>query len=300
MGMLVRMGMISAPIVIAGLAWAAYHKQLIRNTPLQAGAASLSSAVAPPTRTDLPTRTAPGDSQDAVLLSSLPLASVPALPESVDSAPPDSVRELMAPPGSPRAVAQVDPRAVRTVLDRGVVAYASAATDADRAKGVSLIQIAALVGYPPARELLARNYPQSEAVRTAVPANDAIRYAVGLLMESATASDDLKQVFLLLVRHFSTRGQLDLFAAHLLNSLRSDVHPQLSHRIDTLLGVLAHVRGACSALARLVITTDASLQDCSITLAESLRRHIETTPSAGEDEEARHRGLVLFNQLGLR
>jgi hypothetical protein len=35
------------------------------------------------------------------------------------------------------------------------------------------------VGYPPARDLLARNYPQSEAVRSVVPAKDVIRYALG-------------------------------------------------------------------------------------------------------------------------
>jgi hypothetical protein len=35
------------------------------------------------------------------------------------------------------------------------------------------------VGYPPARDLLARNYPQSEAVRAVIPAKDVIRYALG-------------------------------------------------------------------------------------------------------------------------
>jgi hypothetical protein len=71
----------------------------------------------------------------------------------------------------------VDARRLRTILDRGVLAYASSRTDADRAKGANLIQTAALLGFPPARDLLARNYPQSAAVRSVVPANDAIRYA---------------------------------------------------------------------------------------------------------------------------
>jgi hypothetical protein len=35
------------------------------------------------------------------------------------------------------------------------------------------------VGYPLARDLLARNYPQSEAVRAVIPAKDVIRYALG-------------------------------------------------------------------------------------------------------------------------
>jgi hypothetical protein len=192
---------------------------------------------------------------------------------------------------------KLDPRALRAVLDRGVVTYASTSSDPERAKGVNLIQIAALVGYPPARELLAHNYPQSEAVRSVVPANDAIRYAVSLVMDPSTPIEDAKEVFLHLAQHFSGRGQMDLFTTHLLNSLRGDTHPQLSHRVDTLLGVLAQVRGACDALARLVITNDGSSGECSTTLAERLRRYIESTPLAGEDEEARQRGLLMFNQL---
>jgi hypothetical protein len=189
---------------------------------------------------------------------------------------------------------------MRTILDRGVVAYASSATDPERAKGVNLIQIAALVGYPPARDLLARNYPQSEAIRSVVPANDAIRYAVGSAMDAATSVEDSLQVFLLLAQYFGSRGQMDLFTTHLLNSLRGDTHPQLSHRVNTLLEVLGQVRGACNALARLVSTNDASSQECSIALAERLRMYIENTPSAGEDEEAHQRGLLLFSQLGPR
>jgi hypothetical protein len=71
-----------------------------------------------------------------------------------------------ADPDTAREAPHVDPRTMRAIVDRGVVAYASAKTDAERARGARLIQTAALMGYPPARDLLARNYPPSEAVRS--------------------------------------------------------------------------------------------------------------------------------------
>jgi hypothetical protein len=34
--------------------------------------------------------------------------------------------------------------------------------------------------------------------------------------------------------------------------------------------------------------------------SENLRKHIETTAPAGEEEELKHRGLLMLNQLGGR
>src|SRR5207249_5981496 len=127
----------------------------------------------------------------------------------------------------------------------------------------SLIQIAALVGFPPARELLARNYPQSAPVRSVVPANDVVRYALDFFTDAANATDDSQRVFFALARHFSFEGELDLFETHLLNSLRGDSRPQLSHRIDILLEELGRVRGACMMLARFISAPgEISEQNC--------------------------------------
>ena len=103
-----------------------------------------------------------------------------------------------------------------------------------------MIQTAALVGLPLARELLARNYPQSEAVRSVVPASDAIRYAIGTLMDTGATSEDSKQVFLALGQYFASQGQLDLFAGQIINSLRASA-TRSSHR---------HVAGLAGACAR--------------------------------------------------
>src|SRR5262249_17931056 len=238
-----------------------------------------------------------GGGLDAITLSALPLSSIAAISPSVDPDPDASFRALIAPPaGPPPAETPVDPRMLRKIVDRGVVTFASSRTDADRAKGARLIQIAALVGFPPARGLLARNYPQSEAVRAAVPANDVIRYALDFFNDPAAANDDSARLLSVLAEHFSRRGDLDAFATQLLASLRRDARPHLSHRIDLLLEALAGVPGSCATLARL-LAAPPEQPECSAPLAAGLQRYVETTATARADEEARQRGLQLLSQL---
>jgi hypothetical protein len=235
------------------------------------------------------------------MFSMAPLTSLSAVITPVDPDPVASFRQLIAlPPGTMREAPRIDPRRIRTIVDRGVVEYASAKTDGDRARGARLIQTAALIGYPPARDLLARNYPQSEAVRSVVPAKDVIRYALGPVMDVAATSEDSKQIFLALGQHFALQGQLDLFASQILDLLRGDSRPQLTYRVDTLLDLLARVPEACGALARLVPAAGkAADQECLF--SENLRKYIETTrPSAAQEEESTRRGLVILNELGER
>jgi hypothetical protein len=157
-----------------------------------------------------------------------------------------------------------------------------------------LIHIAALVGYPPARYLLARNYPLSEAVRSVVPAKDVIRYALGPVIDGAAMNEDSKQIFVALAQYFALHGQLDLFVTRILSSLRGDSRPQLAYRIDTLLDLLARVPEACAALAHIV--SGATDRDCSI--GQNLRKYIETTARApNEEEDSKRRGLLMLDQL---
>jgi hypothetical protein len=111
------------------------------------------------------------------------------------------------------------------------------------------------------------------------------------------ASEDSKQIFLALGQHFALQGQVDLFATQILISLRGDSRPQLGYRIDTLLDLLARVPGACGALARLV---GAGPADPECSFSENLRKHIETTAPAPEEEDSKRRGLFMLNQLGGR
>jgi len=153
-----RLAVILAPLLVASLLWASSRETAHIDS---SGSEGLSNA------------------QSAIMFSIAPLTSLPAMTPPVDPDPVASFRDLVAvPPDTAREAAHIDPRRMRTIVDRGVVEYASAKTDGDRAKGAGLIQTAALVGYPPARDLLARNYPQSEAVRSVVPAKDVIRYTL--------------------------------------------------------------------------------------------------------------------------
>jgi hypothetical protein len=141
------------------------------------------------------------------MFSIAPLTSLSTMTPPVEPDPVTGFRDFIAvPPDAAREAPHIDPRRMRTMVDRGVVEYASAKTDGDRVRGVGLIQTAALVGYPPARDLLARNYPQSEAVRSVVPAKDVIRYALGPVMDAAATGEDSKQIFLALGQHFALQG----------------------------------------------------------------------------------------------
>jgi hypothetical protein len=303
---LIRLAVILTPIVIGCLFWASYRNHASLAAPSKAITAARSlTPLTSSTSLETPVIDAHGNkgldnAQRAIMFSIAPLTSLSAMTTPVDPDPAASFRQLIAlPPDTGRGAPHIDARRLRTIVDRGVVGYATGKTDGDRARGAGLIQTAALVGFPPARDLLARNYPQSEAVRSVVPANDAIRYALAPLMDAATTSEDSKRIFLALGQHFALQGQLDLFATQILSSLRGDSRPQLNHRLDTLLDLLAHVRGACGALARLVPgARDASDQKCSF--SERLHKYIEMTTPAGEEEESKRRGLLMLNQLGGR
>src|SRR5262245_5485223 len=298
---LILLAVVLASLLVASLFWAFYRYHTSSAAPAKAVSADQSSSSASKSQQNALIDETLSNAERAIMFSFAPLTSLSAVVTPVDPDPVASFRQLIAlPPGSTREPPRIDPRKVRAIVDRGVVEYASARTDGDRARGARLIQTAALVGYPPARNLLARNYPQSEAVRSVVPAMDVIRYALGPVMDVAATSEDSKQIFLALGQQFALQGELDLFASQVLDSLRGDSRPQLIHRVDTLLDLLARVPGACGALARLLPGADkAADQECLF--SENLRKVIETArPSTAQEEESKRRGLLMLNELGER
>jgi hypothetical protein len=81
--------------------------------------------------------------------------------------------------------------------------------------------------------------------------------------------------------------------------MRGDTHLHLSHRIDILLELLARVPESCAAVARLMPgARDASDHECWLSLGGRLRRHIEATTAANEEEESKGRGLLMLKQVG--
>jgi hypothetical protein len=287
-----------APLLVASLFWAFYRYHTSSAKGVTAAQSSASPSKSQQTAAIDERLSA---AERAIMFSIAPLTSLSAAVTPVDPDPDASFRQLIAlPPGSTREAPRLDPRKIRTIVDRGAVEYASAKTDEDRARGAHLIQTAALVGYPPARTLLALNYPQSEAVRSVVPANDVIRYALGPVMDLAVTSEDSKQILVALGQHFALTGQLDLFASQILDSLRGDSRPQLIYRVDSLLDLLALVPGACGAVARLIPAAGkAADQECLF--SENLCKFIETTrPAPAGEEDSKQRGLLMLNELGGR
>ena len=295
-------GVVAALLLFASLFSASYRHRASWAAPAKTVSAARSSTSSSMSRGTAHIASSSGEdltnAQRAIVFSSAPLTSLSAMTTPVGPDPDARYRQLIAlPHDTAREAPHIDPRRMRTIVDRGVVRYASAKTDGDRAQGARLIQTAALVGFSPARGIIARNYPQSEAVRSVVPANDVIRYALGAVMGVGAISEESKQIFLALGQHFALQGQLDLFATQILNSLRGDLRPQLSYRIDTLLDLLARVPGTCAALARRIPGAgEVADQECSF--RENLRKYIETTaPAPDEEEESRRRGLLMLNQL---
>ena len=183
---LILLAVVLAPLLVASLFWAFYRYHI--SSAAKGVTAAQSSASPSKSQQTAPIDERLSNAERAIMFSIAPLTSLSAVMTPIDPDPVASFRQLIAlPPGTTREAPRIDPRRIRTIVDRGVVEYASAKTDGDRARGARLIQTAALVGYPPARDLLARNYPQSEAVRSVVPAKDVIRYALGPVMDRQRA-----------------------------------------------------------------------------------------------------------------
>jgi hypothetical protein len=226
----------------------------------------------------------------AIVLANAPFATVPTDLVSEPNIP-LVAPELLFPAPTTRIPAAVDPRKLREMMDRGVVAYASASTREAQARGAKLIQLAAQLGYGPARDLIARNYPRSEAMQSVVPAADAVRYTLPLVTDEARESDDSKAIFAALVEHAAASGTLHALARQLVDALRADQRPRLNHRLDVILALLARTRGACSAVAQIVATTnDGSKDECSPALSQGLLKYIQSAGPVGAEPGAR-RGL---------
>jgi hypothetical protein len=297
---LILLAVVLVPLLVASLFWAFYRYHTSSAAPAKEVTAAQSSSSPSKSQHALIDETL-SNAERAIMFSMAPLTSLSAVITPVDPDPVASFRQLIAlPPGTMREAPRIDTRKIRTIVDRGVVEYASAKTDGDRARGARSIQTAALVGYPPARDLLARNYPQSEAVRSVVPTKDVIRYALGPVMDVTATSEDSKQIFLALGQHFALQGELDLFATQILDLLRGDSRPQLTYRVDTLLDLLARVPGACGALARRLLPGPGKAADQECSLSENLLKFIETTRPSATEEDSKRRGLLMLNQVGER
>jgi hypothetical protein len=188
---------------------------------------------------------------------------------------------------------KIDPRKLMDLMNAGVAKYTSERDDANKAKGARLIQIAALLGYETARNLIVTNYPRAAAMRSAVPASDVILYAVDLLMRHADAGTQ----FVALANYFSDRGEIPRFAKFVADVARDSAPLREPETFDRLFKSFSRVPGACSSLKRVILGDPAiDENECSETLKASLFGYVEANRPTDLERDARDRGVELMRK----
>jgi hypothetical protein len=224
-----------------------------------------------------------------------PSSAPPQIPASLESNPPEaSPQETAAPSTTTKDLTvRIDPRELMNLMNAGVAKYASEPNDANKAKGVRLIQIAALVGYETARNLIVTNYPRAAAIRSEVPASDVILYAVDLLMRQADAGTQ----FVALAHYFTDRGEAPRFAKLVADVARDSAPLREPENFDRLFKSLSRVPGACSSLKR-VISGDPAIDEneCSEALQARLFGYAKENGPTGLERDARVRGVELMRK----
>jgi hypothetical protein len=201
--------------------------------------------------------------------------------------------------GAPPA-ALPNARTLRRVMDLGVAQYATGADDSVRAKGASLVLLAALLGFAPAQALVVRNYPRSSVVQSVVPMQDAVRFAIDLLTGDATEGDPPRAVeepAIALGSYFARRGEMLLFAKHLLDAIADEKRAQTDQQMARLLSIFARIPGTCSGLKR-AISQDRTLDqnECSEDLHAALLRTVRSRSPIGLEAEGRNRALQMLKE----
>jgi hypothetical protein len=188
---------------------------------------------------------------------------------------------------------KIDPRKLMDLMNAGVAKYTSERDDANKAKGARLIQIAALLGYETARNLIVTNYPRAAAMRSAVPASDVILYAVDLLMRHPDAGTQ----FVALANYFSDRGEIPRFAKFVADVARDSAPLREPENFDRLFKSLSRVPGACGSLKRVILGDPAiDENECSETLKASLFGYVEVNRPTDLERDARDRGVELVRK----
>jgi hypothetical protein len=224
-----------------------------------------------------------------------PSSAPPQVPASLEPNPPEAPSQETAAPSTTTKdlTVRIDPRKLMNLMNAGVAKYASEPDDAHKAKGARLIQIAALVGYETARNLIVTNYPRAAAIRSEVPASDVILYAVDLLMRQADAGTQ----FVALANYFMDRGEAPRFAKLVTDVARDSAPLREPENLDRLFKSLSRIPGACSSLKR-VISGDPAIDEneCSEALQASLFGYLNENGPTGLERDARVRGVELMQK----
>jgi hypothetical protein len=100
-----------------------------------------------------------------------------------------------------------------------------------------------------------------------------------------------------LASYFSGRRSLEAYASDLMMVLRDDVRLQREDRVESLLGLLAHVRGACRALALVVVKArSVTGPECLSGLKLQIENYLQVNKELGLEGQSRREALRLLDQ----
>jgi hypothetical protein len=230
------------------------------------------------------------------------LSPDPADKISEDLAKPDAAlaaasADMVAPPfGTPLALV-ADPRQLRELTIRGVADYEGAASEAAQIAAMRRIHAAANLGYGPARDLILANFSSGRVIRVAVPAPDAVRYAMDTFANDPRRTNSANRTFLPLAWYFAQRNELETFATHVIEAVRDDARLQSGKSLDQLLEALARVSGACQAIARTVAAPrSADYTRCPAALKMSVLMFVKSAGPVYRDDRSRRQALSLIEK----
>jgi len=226
------------------------------------------------------------------------VARGPRLAPASDRELAEAAAQMVAPPqGTPNALLGTDPRRLRALMHRGFAIYQRAPTQIQQVEGIRLIQIAAVLGHGPSRDLLAREYSRSRLVRSVVPAADAIRYALDVFTGDPAAAKNTTYAFRMLVVYYSEEKALNLLATNVVEAIGDDSRLQVVKRLDPLFESLVPIMGACASVARIVNVQRNPGQDCPTPLRHAVVTYARTAPPVGRDPSSRRHALAQVEQL---
>ena len=200
-----------------------------------------------------------------------------------------------APPQTDLALQGIDPRRLRASFERGIASMQSNDSDATTKEGAELVSMAAVLGYEPARVRIVQEYSRSSIIRSAVSSAEAVRYSLDPLFILGPQSESNRIFLVLLASYFSGRHELPTYANDLLATLSDDRRLQTADSLKSLLGLLARVPGACTALSRAVVKArTVTGPECSPGLQLQLENFIRLTAPIGLEARSRRQALQLL------
>jgi len=211
---------------------------------------------------------------------------------------PSEASMVKPPPGTPLALAGVDPNLLRAIAVDALAAYAAASSDGTRLEAARRIQVAAALGYAPARTFIVRGYSGSPQLRAAIAPAEAVRYALDPLVGETPRAADTNRSLAALATYFAAHQDSASFATLLADAIRDDRRLQTTANVEFILKSVADVGGACAAMARAAVGVAPKGPDCPPALSNRILTQARAAkPSAAEDN-ARRAALRELERIG--